>query len=53
MPISMSLTYIHSRIIRVIDPEASQSGDSVTSAGIDSGVYPTPRTYTLGVKVAF
>lgn len=35
------------------DPEASQSGDSVTSAGIDSGVYPTPRTYTLGVKVAF
>lgn len=35
------------------DPEASQSGDSVTSAGIDGGVYPTPRTYTLGVKVAF
>ena len=35
------------------DPEASQSGDSVTSAGMDGGVYPTPRVYTLGLKVAF
>ncbi len=35
------------------DPEASQSGDSVTSAGYDSGVYPLPRVYTLGLKVSF
>lgn len=35
------------------DPEASQSGDSVTSAGTDSGSYPIPRIYTLGLKVAF
>lgn len=35
------------------DPEASESGDSMTKAGIDSGVYPTPRTYTFGLKLAF
>lgn len=35
------------------DPEASQSGDKVTKTGIDGGVYPTPRTYTVGLKFAF
>lgn len=35
------------------DPEASQSGDSVTAAGTDSGSYPLPRVYTVGIKVAF
>lgn len=35
------------------DPEASQSGDKITKTGIDGGVYPTPRTYTVGLKLAF
>lgn len=35
------------------DPEASHSGDNVTKAGIDGGVYPTPRTYTVGLKLSF
>lgn len=35
------------------DPEASSSGDAVTKAGIDEGVYPLARTYSLGLKIAF
>lgn len=35
------------------DPEASQAGDQITKTGIDGGTYPTPRTYTVGLKLAF
>ena len=35
------------------DPEASTSGDSLTRSGIDEGVYPLARAYTLGVKLSF
>ncbi|MDR1370661.1 MAG: TonB-dependent receptor [Dysgonamonadaceae bacterium] len=35
------------------DPEASSTGDAVTKAGFDEGVYPLARTYTLGLKVSF
>jgi hypothetical protein len=43
-----------------LDPEIgstesaeSAGGSTTTSFGIDGGVYPTPRTFTLGVNLSF
>jgi hypothetical protein len=35
------------------DPEASTSGNSITSSGLDYGTFPLARTYTFGVKLSF
>ena len=35
------------------DPEASNSGSNILNAGVDNGTYPTPRTYTIGLKFLF
>ncbi|OFX31868.1 MAG: SusC/RagA family TonB-linked outer membrane protein [Bacteroidetes bacterium GWF2_42_66] len=35
------------------DPESSTTGNSITSSGIDYGTFPSARTYTFGVKLAF
>ncbi len=35
------------------DPEASSSGNSITSSGLDYGTFPTARTYTFGIKLSF
>ena len=35
------------------DPDASSSGNNITSSGLDYGTFPLARTYTLGVKLSF
>ncbi|WP_147676651.1 SusC/RagA family TonB-linked outer membrane protein [Algibacter pacificus] len=35
------------------DPEVSVNGQSSLSQGIDQGVYPTAKTYTLGLQLGF
>jgi hypothetical protein len=35
------------------DPEASSSGNSITSSGLDYGTFPSARTYTFGIKLSF
>lgn len=35
------------------DPEISSGPDGIKSLGIDRGVYPQARTYTVGVNVSF
>ncbi|MEH6681260.1 MAG: TonB-dependent receptor [Sediminicola sp.] len=35
------------------DPEVSVNGQSTLSQGIDQGVYPTARTFTLGLQMGF
>ena len=35
------------------DPEASTTGNSITSSGIDNLTYPLTRTYTFGIKLLF
>ncbi len=35
------------------DPEASTTGNSITSSGLDYGTFPLARTYTFGVKLSF
>ena len=35
------------------DPEVTSSGTSDTRSGIETGAYPSPRTYTIGVRANF
>jgi len=35
------------------DPDASSSGNNITSSGLDYGTFPLARTYTLGIKLSF
>lgn len=35
------------------DPEASSSGNSITSSGLDYGTFPLARTCTIGLKLSF
>ena len=35
------------------DPEISSGPDGIKSLGIDRGVYPQARTFTVGVNVSF
>ena len=35
------------------DPEGSTSGDNIARSGLDFFSYPNPRTYSLGLRVAF
>jgi TonB-linked SusC/RagA family outer membrane protein len=34
------------------NPETNLNGESVTAPGIDYGVYPLPRTFTLGINLS-
>jgi TonB-linked SusC/RagA family outer membrane protein len=35
------------------DPEGSTSGDNISKSGLDFFSYPNPRTFSLGLRVAF
>ena len=35
------------------DPDASSSGNNITSSGLDYGTFPLARTYTVGIKLSF
>ena len=35
------------------DPEISNGGGSCLDTGVDRGTYPSPRTFSLGVKLKF
>lgn len=35
------------------DPEVTSSGTSDTRSGIETGAYPSPRTYTIGLRANF
>ena len=35
------------------DPEISNGGGPVLDTGVDRGTYPSPRTFSLGVKLKF
>ncbi len=35
------------------DPDASSSGNNITSSGLDYGTFPLARTYTFGIKLSF
>lgn len=47
-------TYVSTSNLLTISPYSGPNPESVTSLGKDlSGVYPNPRTYTLGLNVTF
>ena len=54
MHILISLMYIHSlKAILDMTPKPVNLETLLHPPGMDGGVYPTPRVYTLGFKVAF
>ena len=60
MPLSKARLYVSAQNLFTItgykgfDPEVGTSCESDTwASGVDLGVYPTPRTYLVGLNIEF